>query len=92
MKHLTKMQRVTICLLLAYAVYEFYFIAKWNETNIGAPIRVDLLLFYPTLLGLTLSSLYQAWKRKTVRVGALIALLFLATIGLNIYLMTQPAP
>ena len=91
MRQLTKMQMVTIFLLIACMVYEFYFISKWDETNIGAAIRVDLILFYPTLLGLTLSSLYQAWKRKNVRIGVLIALLFLATIGLNIYFMPHPA-
>ena len=89
MRQFTKVQMMTIFSLIAYGVYEFYFISKWNETNIGAPIRVDLVLFYPILLGFTLFSLYQAWKRKTINVGMLIILLFLATVGASIYLVTH---
>ena len=90
MRRFTKTQIITTISLIAYGIYEFYFIPKWNKTNIGAPIRVDLFLFYPILSVFTLLSLYQAWKRKTYNTGISIAILFLATVALSIYLVTRP--
>ena len=58
---LTKIQWSTIIAIIAYLIYEFYFVAKWEK---GLPesdpvIRADLIFIYPVLLFLIIASIVQ---------------------------------
>ena len=65
MHNLTKIQIVTIVLIIAYILWEIV-IRIWSKTQPssgGALIRVDLMIIYPVLLILIIISLYQFFKR-----------------------------
>ena len=63
---LTKIQWATIIALIAYIVYEFYFVAQWER---GLPesdpvIRADLIFIYPVLLFLIIASIVQSIRKR----------------------------
>ena len=63
---LTKIQWVTLVALLAYLVYEFILIPKWEATlpESDPVIRADIFLIYPVLLILVLISAIQFFRNK----------------------------
>lgn len=63
MKKITKTQLITIIAFILYAIWEFY-VAKWAETQIGAIIRVDLLIIYPILILLIALTIRQLFGSK----------------------------
>jgi TRAP-type mannitol/chloroaromatic compound transport system permease small subunit len=65
MKRITKTQTVTLIVIVAYFIWE-YFVQQWIQTSksTGALIRVDLVLILPILFVLILISLIQQIKKK----------------------------
>ncbi len=65
MDTLTRVQKITITLIIAYAIWE---ISVWIWSN-SLPendpvIRVDLLIIYPVLFVLIIISIIQYFKKK----------------------------
>jgi hypothetical protein len=64
MSILTRIQKITISLIIAYVFWE---IAIWvwakSLTVSGPVIRVDLLIIYPVILTFIIISLYQYFKK-----------------------------
>ena len=50
MKSVTKMQWGTLLGIVAYLLWEFYFLAEWKAQTVGPLIRVDLVIIFPLLL------------------------------------------
>ena len=65
---LTIMQWITLGALLAYLVYEFYFVSRWEATlPPGDPvIRADLFLIYPVLAILLVISVIQLIRKRKI--------------------------
>ena len=63
---LTKIQWATLVALLAYLVYEFLLIPRWEATlpESDPVIRADVFLIYPVLLILILISAVQFFRKK----------------------------
>ncbi len=63
---LTVMQWVTIVAILAYLVYEFYFVAQWEKSlPEGDPvIRADLPFIWGILLILIVISVFQFIRKR----------------------------
>lgn len=63
---LTGVQWITVFLILAYLVYEFYFVARWAaELPDSDPvIRADLIIIWPLLLIMIIISVIQLIRRK----------------------------
>jgi hypothetical protein len=66
MKKITVLQIITLLAIIAFLVYELYFVRNWIKTQpeSGAIIRVDLVLFLPILAILTGISIYQFFKKQ----------------------------
>jgi len=56
---MTKIQKTTIALVIAYIIYEIS-LSIWDPE---ANIRVDLLIIYPILIVLIIISLVQKFKK-----------------------------
>ena len=63
---LTKIQWVTLVAILAYLIYEFILIPRWEATlpESDPVIRADIFLIYPVLLILILISVFQFFRKK----------------------------
>lgn len=63
---LTVLQIITILALIAFAVYELWYIPKWLETvsDDNPVIRTDLMIFPPILFILIIISVIQFFRRK----------------------------
>jgi hypothetical protein len=63
---LTKIQWITVLLILAYLVYEFYFVAKWAAQlpESDPVIRADLVFIWPVLFVLIIISVVQLIRKK----------------------------
>ncbi len=65
MDKLTRIQKITITLIIAYAIWE---ISVWIWSNTlpknDPVIRVDLLIIYPVLFVLIIISIIQYFKKK----------------------------
>ena len=59
---MTKTQKSTIALIIAYAVWEA-FVQIWAQDVQGVIIRVDLIIIYPILLVLILISTWQYFRK-----------------------------
>jgi hypothetical protein len=66
---LTKLQWVTLAALLAYLVYEFVLIPRWEATlpESDPVIRADIFLIYPILLILIAISVIQFFRKNNTR-------------------------
>ena len=63
MKKLSKVQLITIALIIGYIIWEV-FVRIWEvKTGEVNTIRVDLIIIYPILLILILISVIQYFKR-----------------------------
>ncbi len=62
MKHVTKLQKVTIVAILFNAIWE-YCVKIWASGVAGPILRVDLLFVYPILAIMVSISLYQLLKK-----------------------------
>lgn len=62
----TKIQIVTVLLLLAWIAWEIY-MKQWAKSQVGAIIRVDLLLIYPLIFIMTVLSILQLVKSRKER-------------------------
>ncbi len=60
---MTKFQKITLVLIIAYAIWEI-FVQLWavsvKEDNM---IRVDLVIIYPILIIMIIISVYQYFRR-----------------------------
>ncbi|MGB5315089.1 MAG: hypothetical protein WBN56_03755 [Robiginitalea sp.] len=63
---LTKIQWVTLVAILAYLIYEFILIPRWEATlpESDPVIRADIFLIYPVLLILVVISAIQFIRKK----------------------------
>ena len=63
---LTTVQIITLLALIAFAVYELWYIPKWLETvsDDNPVIRTDLIIFPPILFILIIISVIQFFRRK----------------------------
>ncbi len=63
---LTVLQIITLLALVAFAVYELWYIPKWLETlsDDNPIIRTDLIIFPPILFILIIISVIQFFRRK----------------------------
>ena len=63
---LTTVQIITLLALVAFAVYELWYIPKWLETlsDDNPIIRTDLIIFPPILFILIIISVIQFFRRK----------------------------
>jgi len=59
---MTKVQKVTIFMLVLYAIWEIY-VQIWSKTETTAVIRVDLFLIYPILIILIFISVIQYLRK-----------------------------
>jgi hypothetical protein len=64
--NLTKIQWVTLVAILAYFIYEFILIPRWEATlpESDPVIRADIFLIYPVLLILVVISTIQFFRKK----------------------------
>jgi len=64
--NLTKIQWVTLVAILAYLIYEFILIPRWEATlpDSDPVIRADIFLIYPVLLILVVISAIQFFRKK----------------------------
>ncbi len=64
--NLTKIQLVTLVAILAYLIYEFILIPRWEATlpESDPVIRADIFLIYPVLLILVVISAVQFFRKK----------------------------
>ena len=64
--NLTKIQWVTLVAILAYLIYEFILIPRWEATlpESDPVIRADIFLIYPVLLILVVISAIQFIRKK----------------------------
>jgi len=60
---MTKTQIATLVLLATYLIWEIV-VQLWSRTEEGPIIRVDLLVIYPVLIMLAISSVYQIMRKK----------------------------
>jgi len=60
---MTKTQIATLVLLATYLIWEIV-VQLWSRTEEGPIIRVDLLIIYPVLIMLAISSVYQIMRKK----------------------------
>ena len=63
MKKITTTQIITLLLLVAWGVWE-YKMNIWEKTQIGASIRIDLLIILPVMAVLIGKSIYQFKNKK----------------------------
>ena len=63
---LTTVQIITLLALIAFAVYELWYIPKWLETvsDDNPVIRTDLIIFPTILFILIIISVIQFFRRK----------------------------
>ncbi len=63
---LSTVQIITLLALIAFAVYELWYIPKWLETvsDDNPVIRTDLIIFPPILFILIIISVIQFFRRK----------------------------
>lgn len=63
---LTGLQIITLLALIAFAVYELWYIPKWLKTlsDDNPIIRTDLIIFPPILFILIIISVIQFFRRK----------------------------
>lgn len=61
---LTKVQWVTIGLIVFYLLWEFVILASWKAETEGPLIRVDLLLIYPLIVIMVIISIWQYLKKS----------------------------
>jgi len=63
---MTKIQWVTLVAILAYLIYEFILIPRWEATlpESDPVIRADVFLIYPVLLILVVISAIQYFRKK----------------------------
>lgn len=59
-------QIITLILLIAFAVYELFYIPQWLESlsDDNPPIRTDLILFTPILIICVIISVIQFIKNR----------------------------
>jgi hypothetical protein len=60
---MTKTQIATLVLLAIYLIWEVM-VQVWSGTAEDPIIRVDLLIIYPVLIMLAISSVYQIMRKK----------------------------
>ncbi len=61
---MTKVQWITIILIIAYIIWEFI-VQRWAaSTHEDNMIRVDLVIIYPVLIIMIIISVYQYFKTK----------------------------
>jgi hypothetical protein len=60
---MTKTQIATLVLLAFYLIWEVM-VQVWSGTAEDPIIRVDLLIIYPVLIMLAISSVYQIMRKK----------------------------
>ena len=60
---MTKTQIATLVLLATYLIWEVM-VQVWSGTAEDPIIRVDLLIIYPVLIMLAISSVYQIMRKK----------------------------
>lgn len=60
---MTKTQIATLVLLATYLIWEVM-VQVWSGTVEGPITRVDLLIIYPVLIMLAISSVYQIMRKK----------------------------
>ncbi|WLR58856.1 hypothetical protein [Guptibacillus hwajinpoensis] len=63
MRKITKVQTSTILLIMGWCIWEIY-VWQWAKTQVGAVIRVDLLLIIPIVLIMTIISVIQIFKNS----------------------------
>ncbi len=65
--NLTKFQWLTLVAIVAYLIYEFYFVSRWEATLPASDpvIRGDLIFIYPVLLLLIIISVVQFIRKKS---------------------------
>lgn len=63
---LTLLQIITLVLLIAFIIYELWYLPKWMKTlpPNDPVIRTDLILFVPVLAVLLLLSAVQEYRKK----------------------------
>lgn len=61
---MTKIQKTTIFLLIAYIIWEVALRIWEVNTHTDSTIRIDLLFIYPVLLILIIISFFQYFKGK----------------------------
>jgi hypothetical protein len=65
MDNLTRIQKITISLIIAYAIWEISIWIWLNSLPEYDPIiRVDLLIIYPVLIVFIIISIFQYYKKK----------------------------
>jgi len=60
---MTKFQKITIILIIAYAIWEIIVHLWASSTHVDNVIRVDLVIIYPILIIMILISVYQYFKK-----------------------------
>ncbi|RUA07369.1 MAG: hypothetical protein DSY82_08295 [Flavobacteriia bacterium] len=60
---MTKFQKITIILIIAYMIWEFIVHLWAASTHVDNMIRVDLVIIYPILIIMILISVYQYFKK-----------------------------
>ncbi len=60
---MTKTQIATLVLLAIYLIWEVM-VQVWSGTAEDPIIRIDLLIIYPVLIMLAISSVYQIMRKK----------------------------
>lgn len=60
---MTKTQIATLVLLAIYLIWEVM-VQVWSGTAEAPIIRIDLLIIYPVLIMLAISSVYQIMRKK----------------------------
>ena len=63
-RKLTKVQWVTLGLILFYLIWEFVILASWKAETEGPLLRVDLLLMYPLIVIMVIISIWQYLKKS----------------------------
>lgn len=53
---------ILIAIWVLYGIYEFI-VWRWSQNEIGAVIRVDLLIIYPLLLLLSIFLIFRFFKK-----------------------------
>ena len=63
---LTVLQIITICGLIAFGIYELWYLPGWMATLSpdDSVIRTDLIIFVPVLIILIIISVIQFFRRK----------------------------